>query len=65
MCSGLLHFLDHHQVGRAKYDEQLTMKWIRLIHEAIEQIDPDSSIVEITNGVIERFADLRVGRTSS
>ena len=60
MCSGLLRFLDHHEVGRAKYDEQLTMKWITLIHATIEEMNPDLSLLEVTNLVIERFADTRL-----
>jgi hypothetical protein len=60
MCSGLLRFLDHHGVGRAKYDEQLTMKWIRLIHDAIEEMNPGLSLLDVTNIVIDRFSSFRV-----
>jgi hypothetical protein len=62
MCSGLLRFLDHHGVGRAKYDEQLTMKWITLIQSALEEMEPDLSILETTNLVIERFSDYRMAK---
>lgn len=55
ICAGLLRFLDHHGVGRAKYDEQLTMKWINVIQDAIEQIDPSLSRLQVTNIVIDRF----------
>jgi hypothetical protein len=64
MCSGLRCFLDHHGVGRAKYDEQLTMKWIRVIQDAIEGMNPDLSLLEVTNIVIERFGDSRVVNSS-
>jgi hypothetical protein len=64
MCSGLLRFLDHHQVGRAKYDERLTMKWIGVIQDAIEGMNPDLTLLEITNIVIERFGDSRVVNSS-
>jgi hypothetical protein len=60
MCAGLLCFLDHHGVGRAKYDERLTMKWIRLIQAAIEEMEPDLSLLEVTNTVIDRLAVFRV-----
>ena len=60
MCSGLLRFLDHHKVGRAKYDEALTMKWIRLIHDAIEEMNPDLSLLEVTNLVVDRFGGSRL-----
>ena len=60
MCSGLLRFLDHHGVGRAKYDGRLTMKWLRLIQETIEEMNPDHSLLEVTNTVLERFGEYRV-----
>ena len=60
MCSGLLRFLDHHEVGRAKYDEQLTMKWIKLVQNAMAEMNPGLSLLEITNLVIERFGETRV-----
>ena len=59
MCVGLLRFLDHHGVGRAKYDEALTMKWIRLIHQSIEAY-PSLSLFEVTNLVVDRFAGSRL-----
>lgn len=65
MCSGLLRFLDHHGVGRTKYDERLTMKWIRLIQDTLEKMDPNTSVLECTNAVIERFGDFRVVVDSS
>ena len=55
MCFGLLRFLDHYGVGRAKYDEALTMRWIRLIHDTMEEINPARSLLEVTNVVVERF----------
>jgi len=60
MCAGLLRFLDHHEVGRAIYDEALTLKWIRLIHETIEEMNPDPSLLEVTNLVLERFGRSRL-----
>ena len=60
MCSGLLRFLDHHGVGRPKYDEQLTLNWINVIQETIQEINPDLSLLQVTNIVIDRVGDLRV-----
>jgi hypothetical protein len=60
MCSGLLRFLDHHGVGRAKYDEALTMKWIRLIDNTRAELSPDLSLLEIANVVVERFGKSRL-----
>ena len=60
MRSGLFRFLDHHAVGRAKYNEQLTLTWIGLVQKVIEQLSPESSLVEVTNVVLERLGDSRL-----
>ena len=65
MCSGLLRFLDHHGVGRTKYNEQLTMGWIKVIQETIAEMNPDLSLLEVTNMVIDRISDSRVVIDSS
>ncbi|HEV7798814.1 MAG TPA: hypothetical protein VGO73_11690 [Pyrinomonadaceae bacterium] len=60
MRDGLLRFLDHHGVGRAHYKEQLTHGWIILIQSLIEQMDPDLSLLEVTNVVLQRLGDTRL-----
>ena len=62
MRIGLLRFLDHHGVGRPKYDDGLTRAWIKQIQNVIEQMDGDSSLVMITNKVLARLADTRIAR---
>ena len=57
MRSGLFRFLDHHGVGRAKYHETLTIFWIRLVHNALEQMDAETSLVERMNAVFERLVE--------
>jgi hypothetical protein len=60
MRAGLFRFLDHHGVGRQKYNEQLTLSWITLIQTVIEELDPDLSLVEVTNAVLERLCHSRI-----
>ena len=60
MRSGLLRFLDHHSVGRAKYKDGLTWAWIKQIQSVIEQMDSGSSLVAITNAVVERLGESRI-----
>ena len=59
MRSGLLRFLDHHGVGRTKYNEQLTLNWIKVIQETIQEMNPDLSLLQVTNIVIDRLGDSR------
>jgi len=60
MRSGLLRFLDHHGVGRTKFNEQLTLNWINLIQKTIEEMNPDLSLLQVTNIVIDRLGNSRV-----
>ena len=60
MRFGLLRFLDHHGVGRAKYNDRVTRAWIKQIHCVIEQMDDGSSLVAITNAVLERLGRYRL-----
>jgi hypothetical protein len=60
MRSGLIRFLDHHGVGRVKYRDHLTRAWITLTQSVIEEVDPDLSLLAVTNIVLERLGDHRI-----
>ena len=70
MRLGLLRFLDHHGINRARYDERLTAAWIEKIRgfikqaneqiEADEHLDADASLVAITNAVLDELGQCRV-----
>lgn len=60
MRDGLFRFLDHHGVGRGKYNEQLTRSWINLIQGLLEQMVPDVSLVETTNVMLDRLGESRI-----
>lgn len=60
MRSGLFRFLDHHGVGRAKYKENLTVSWIRLVEATLAGLSPELSLLEVTNVVLERLGDSRL-----
>ena len=58
--TGLFRFLDHHGAGREKYNETLTIFWIKLVQRAINEMDPQTSLLNKTNTIVERLADPRV-----
>lgn len=58
MRASLLRFLDHHGIGREKYKEELTRGWISLVQSELEKLDPNLSLVTVTNAVIERLGDM-------
>lgn len=57
MRYGLLRFLNHHGVGSAKYKESLTVSWITLVETTLTGLDPELSLLEVTNIILERLGD--------
>lgn len=57
MRSGLLRFLDHHGVDKAKYSEKVTVFWIDKIEDKLKELGADASVVEKCSAVLA--ADLR------
>ena len=57
MRAGLLRFLDHHQVDPKKYSESITVFWIDRVVHRLSELEPEVSLVEKCNRVIEA-ADL-------
>ncbi len=43
MRTGLLRFLDHHGVGRAKFHETLTIFWISTVSGFLERLGSDTA----------------------
>jgi len=60
MRAGLLSFLDHHGVGRQKYNETLTIFWMRMVNRSMEGVGIDLSLLDNTNAVIEVLVDSRL-----
>jgi hypothetical protein len=53
MRAGLLRFLDHNGVDRKRYNETLTVFWIEMVWRTLNEIEPQTSLVEKCNRVIE------------
>ena len=53
MRTGLISFLDHHQVDRKKYKESVTVFWIELIADKLDQLGVEMSLVEKCNRVVD------------
>ena len=52
MRTGLLRFLNHHDVDTSKYSEPITVFYIDRIAEKLSEIGPEVSIVEKCNAVL-------------
>jgi hypothetical protein len=55
MRAGLFRFLYHHGVDRQKYNETITLFWIKLISGFLADANRVRSLAEIANEMIEAF----------
>jgi hypothetical protein len=72
MRTGLLRFLNHHEVPPGKYNETITLFWLKVVNAfAVRHTgstlnstgapaSPDEQIVSLANGLINTFAKARL-----
>lgn len=65
MRSGLLRFLDHHGVDRKKYSETITLFWIELVADKLNEFGAGVSLVEKCNRVVEKMVNQPAHRPAS
>jgi hypothetical protein len=53
MRSALLRFLDHHEVDRKVYSEDITVFWIERVAQRLSELGPEISLVEKCNRIVE------------
>lgn len=58
MRIGLMRFLEHHGVGTGKYSESITVFWIERLAQRLSELEPETSIVDRCNQIVES-ADFR------
>jgi hypothetical protein len=58
--AGLRRFLDHHGVGREKYNETMTIFWMTMIGNCLKGLDPQLTLVVVTNAVVAMLGDPRL-----
>lgn len=49
----LLRFLDHHQVDRQKYNQTITVFWLQMVANVLEELAQGATLVEKCNAVSE------------
>jgi len=60
MRAGLYRFLDHNGVDRRKYNETITIFWIKLVRRFLEGIDTERHIADIANEMLETFGNAQL-----
>ena len=53
MRMSLMRFLDHHGVDKKKYSETITVYWIDVVAEKLNQLAPAVSLAEKCNRIVE------------
>jgi hypothetical protein len=53
MRAGLYRFLDHHGHDRQKYNETITLFWIKLVRSFLDPTDTSRRVADIANELIE------------
>ncbi|MDT5062406.1 MAG: hypothetical protein QOH63_2865 [Acidobacteriota bacterium] len=53
MRAGLYRFLDHHGHNRRKYNETITLFWIKLVRSFLDRTNTSRRVADIANEMIE------------
>ena len=53
MRAGLYRYLDHNGVNRRKYNETMTIFWIKLVRSFLERADRGGPVADMANEMIE------------
>ena len=60
MRAGLYRFLDHHGLGHEKYNETITLFWLKIMRKTLDEAGINRPLVETANEVIAQFGDSRL-----
>lgn len=60
MRSGLLRFLTHHGENTMKYNETITLFWLKKVRQCLEDSSSGRSFTEKTNSMLEALASSRM-----
>ena len=55
MRTALYRFLDHYEKDRQKYNETITVFWIRLVRAFLDRTDASRPVWEIANEMVESY----------
>ena len=60
MRAGLLRFIAHNGVAPQKYNETITLFWLKLVAHFLDQADGDRPLPELANELLARFGDAQL-----
>ena len=56
MRASLFRFIDHYGIV-GKYNETLTVFWMKVVRRRLDELDPTGSLLEATNAVVKALGD--------
>ena len=59
MRTGLHHFLTYHGHGLSKYNETITLFWMKLLHHFLNAKGADRPLLDVTNEAIASLGSMR------
>ncbi len=62
MRDGLFRFIKHHHVDPGKYNETITVFWLKLTDQTLKQLSPELPLINKTNQVIAQLAHAKLIR---
>lgn len=60
MRAGLFRFLDHNNVERQKYNETITLFWIKRVRSFLDEMDAERLVADIANEMIDACGDAQM-----
>ncbi|MGA9997359.1 MAG: hypothetical protein WBP93_18215 [Pyrinomonadaceae bacterium] len=60
MRVGLFRFLDHHGVDPKKYNETITLFWIRLVRGFLKRANPQRTLADLANELVLTHGDSKI-----
>ena len=60
MRAGIFRFLDHHGVARQKYNETITVFWIRLVRSFLDGKQTDRLLADLANELLKTHGDSKI-----
>lgn len=60
MKNGLFRFLKHHGVGLDKYNETITLFWLKMVRQVESQMPAGHSVTDVANAAVESLGNSKI-----
>ena len=60
MKNGLFRFLKHHGVGLDKYNETITLFWLKMVRQVESQMPAGHSVTDVANAAVDSLGNSKI-----